>query len=604
MRFILSLLATANAYLATPDAFISAKDGHCVSGKSNLLELGCRALNGETSSDSVSRAQIEEFLAQELDEEEVNELLTALGLSGEDFACSELCTAEVKRNHEWLPWTTETGCVGGEGAIQCDVDLAFDSLRELKFTENGERQEVVQDEGMAKVDEDPKEVRMRRAERMLLRAFRSFPFSQISAEFDEEASKNLEAESIEVPAMMSRQTETALEEAVAVQTEAFLQQKQAAPSFLQTKQALASTAWSMACLHHADFRANSGLCPSFVDTESVFLQMNRGALPKGGSFLQEAEGCLATCSLIGSHAVGPNGCESCEAFIEAKAAEKLAGPSFVALKAGDWRTDVAKVSLKAQSYLEKVAQGMSRNLYAREMNLWYGTDDASTRTEVKRILASVSSMIDNVDYVYPGPQCSPNTYAYVYPNAGRGYTFDQKTGKKFNFFLCPYYMKVDLGEQIETLTHEGSHHRTAYTDDVPHPTQSGQKAYGRSSCKTLARYNKRSALKNADSFCYFTQDAAESPESASISGSLPAPAPTTTTTTTTSKKPTYSYPSSGGSYGYRPTYGGSSYGYRPTYGGSSYGGSSYGGSSYGGSSYGGSSYSNPSRPYPKPWQQR
>lgn len=75
---------------------------------------------------------------------------------------------------------------------------------------------------------------------------------------------------------------------------------------------------------------------------------------------------------------------------------------------------------------------------------------------------------------------------------------------RFVFYLCPLYFKRPH-EMVETLVHEGSHHATAYTDDVDFR---GSKAYGRRTCQDLAQAEPLKALKNADNFCYYIQDAA------------------------------------------------------------------------------------------------
>ena len=113
-------------------------------------------------------------------------------------------------------------------------------------------------------------------------------------------------------------------------------------------------------------------------------------------------------------------------------------------------------------------------------------------------------------YVYPGPKCKPNTYAYVYPQA---YTCKEgkqssrpcttmRHSKKYVFYLCPLYFQRPA-EMVETLVHEGSHHATAFTDDVDFE---GGTAYGRSTCQKLARADPALALKNADNFCYYIQE--------------------------------------------------------------------------------------------------
>ena len=161
-----------------------------------------------------------------------------------------------------------------------------------------------------------------------------------------------------------------------------------------------------------------------------------------------------------------------------------------------------------------------------------------SRKEILRVLNSIDHMISNVvclrcvvgvvvavlmgdaynpsavrkclRYVYPGPKCSPNTYAYVYPQAYKCRAGTQesrpcttmKGSNKYVFYLCPLYFKRP-SEMVETLVHEGSHHATAFTDDVDFD---GGTAYGRSTCQKLARADPALALKNADNFCYYIQE--------------------------------------------------------------------------------------------------
>jgi hypothetical protein len=124
---------------------------------------------------------------------------------------------------------------------------------------------------------------------------------------------------------------------------------------------------------------------------------------------------------------------------------------------------------------------------------------------------SVNDMLGNVEYVYvPFPKCQKNVYAYVYP---RAYTCKPeevntrpctKNNKgQFIFYICDLTLESEESIQIETLTHEGSHHALAFTDDVDFE---GGTAYGRDTCKRLARQQPGEALKNADNFCYYIQD--------------------------------------------------------------------------------------------------
>ena len=113
----------------------------------------------------------------------------------------------------------------------------------------------------------------------------------------------------------------------------------------------------------------------------------------------------------------------------------------------------------------------------------------------------------------------------------------------------------------------------------------------------MARRNRASALKNADSFCYFTQDAAESGASVAPAAPLPTGPP--------AYVPTYVRPTAAPRPAYVPVrpYGGYTPGSYPSYPSYPSGGSTY----YQPSrpsrpSY--PSYSNPSRPYAKPWLQK
>lgn len=183
--------------------------------------------------------------------------------------------------------------------------------------------------------------------------------------------------------------------------------------------------------------------------------------------------------------------------------------------------DQARLNLQkeemAKAYMGLVIRAFSAKETQDHMKKWFGRDsfyNPMARKEVLRVMNSVDHMISNVHYVYPGAMCTERTFAYVYPKGGaceenqlekyacRTLYSDRN---RFIFYLCPFYFTRPL-EMVETLVHEGSHHATAYTDDVEFQ---GSKAYGRRTCKELARKEPLQALKNADNFCYYIQDAAE-----------------------------------------------------------------------------------------------
>mmetsp|Transcript_25034 Transcript_25034/g.59535 ORF Transcript_25034/g.59535 Transcript_25034/m.59535 type:complete len:689 (+) Transcript_25034:59-2125(+) len=175
----------------------------------------------------------------------------------------------------------------------------------------------------------------------------------------------------------------------------------------------------------------------------------------------------------------------------------------------------------AKAYMGIVIRAFTGRKTEAQMTRWFGEGtfaNATARTEVLRVLNAIDHMISNVHYVFPGPRCRPNTYAYVYPN---GYecvkSFEReepcarmKGTKKYVFYLCPLYFQRPR-EMVETLVHEGSHHATAFTEDVTFGTR---KAYGRTTCQEVAKTDPHKALDNADNFCYYIQDAAtEVPDS-------------------------------------------------------------------------------------------
>eukprot|EP00931_Biecheleriopsis_adriatica_P113026 TRINITY_DN8794_c0_g1_i1.p1 TRINITY_DN8794_c0_g1~~TRINITY_DN8794_c0_g1_i1.p1 ORF type:complete len:573 (+),score=91.22 TRINITY_DN8794_c0_g1_i1:59-1777(+) len=169
-----------------------------------------------------------------------------------------------------------------------------------------------------------------------------------------------------------------------------------------------------------------------------------------------------------------------------------------------WRAEVEEVSIKAQAYVASAIRNMGsdRHVFAE----WFGHDDSSARRDkVRYTLNAVSRMLSHVDYIPNSPDCGATTYAFVYPNGPKA----KNARGQFVFYLCSYYFKVDEGEKIETLTHEGSHHATAFTDDVCMdnlPQGRCTTAYGRQNCRQVARQFPSRAIKNADNYCYYIND--------------------------------------------------------------------------------------------------
>jgi hypothetical protein len=161
-----------------------------------------------------------------------------------------------------------------------------------------------------------------------------------------------------------------------------------------------------------------------------------------------------------------------------------------------------RVNQKAVAFISTALRKFNAKQTGSMEVRWFGRNDSTTRTAVLKILNSNRAMQSNVQIVYPGRECDKNTYAYVYPKAPRcssssQYPCARNNKGQFVFYICRLVLDSRESVQIETMTHEGSHHSVAFTDDL---------AYGRSTCQNLAKSSSARAVRNADNFCYFVQD--------------------------------------------------------------------------------------------------
>lgn len=187
-----------------------------------------------------------------------------------------------------------------------------------------------------------------------------------------------------------------------------------------------------------------------------------------------------------------------------------------------WKDQVHHVALKAQAYAAGALRNMNTGAAQQSVNKWFGSSDSQTLRNVRRVVNGVHGLLSNVDYVYPGSKCKSNVFAYVFPNPPN----NKNSRGQYIFHLCDLYIKSKLQEQIETLTHEGSHHKTMSTDDVCIQKVGGscsKRAYGRKTCAELARFSPTSSVKNADNYCFFINDAFEAKRGGAAE---PFPAPT------------------------------------------------------------------------------
>mmetsp|Transcript_106327 Transcript_106327/g.184818 ORF Transcript_106327/g.184818 Transcript_106327/m.184818 type:complete len:611 (-) Transcript_106327:98-1930(-) len=129
-----------------------------------------------------------------------------------------------------------------------------------------------------------------------------------------------------------------------------------------------------------------------------------------------------------------------------------------------------------------------------------GKDDTEVRTELKRAITGLSRLLDNVNYVFPGPECEGRTLGYVdaekVPAAGEPYTMN----------LCKMFMDGNDYEHLVTLLETGLHSAPMLTEKVK---LDGEYVYDLAMVKKLAKTCKASggdactkAIRNAQSIMY------------------------------------------------------------------------------------------------------
>ena len=171
-------------------------------------------------------------------------------------------------------------------------------------------------------------------------------------------------------------------------------------------------------------------------------------------------------------------------------AESTSGANFLQVTMADWHDEVIKLAVKAQAYTATAVRSISSPKSDDTLMLWFGSTSTSSKKEVRRVLNQVNHLLSNVEYIYPGPQCRENVFAYVHPKPPHN-----KNGKgQYLFYLCDEsrltaagfvspigsqkgrpvaffggvqeYVNADSSTKLETLSHEASHHEMSLTDDV------------------------------------------------------------------------------------------------------------------------------------------
>lgn len=113
-----------------------------------------------------------------------------------------------------------------------------------------------------------------------------------------------------------------------------------------------------------------------------------------------------------------------------------------------WQVKLAQVNAMAIAYVGTAIRKSQARQTDMHLKKWYGNaavTDASLTAQITRVLNGVDAMLGNVEFVM-GPECSPNTYAYVYPQAytcadsevsTRACTKNNKG--QFVFYICIHF---------------------------------------------------------------------------------------------------------------------------------------------------------------------
>lgn len=157
--------------------------------------------------------------------------------------------------------------------------------------------------------------------------------------------------------------------------------------------------------------------------------------------------------------------------------------------------ELQKTKIKAQGYVARAIQLAPLRTKIRQQ--WFGKQEG-TKDQVLKVLNSISTVFLKMS-LRKGPKCGQE-FAYTLP------TTEAKDSKgRYLVFLCKDFFSMGEAEQIATLTHEASHHETAYTEDE-YLSVNGNKviyAYGRDNCLMLATQNSQKAITNADNYCFY-----------------------------------------------------------------------------------------------------
>eukprot|EP00928_Gymnodinium_smaydae_P020767 TRINITY_DN18030_c0_g1_i2.p1 TRINITY_DN18030_c0_g1~~TRINITY_DN18030_c0_g1_i2.p1 ORF type:complete len:580 (-),score=75.70 TRINITY_DN18030_c0_g1_i2:498-2000(-) len=170
--------------------------------------------------------------------------------------------------------------------------------------------------------------------------------------------------------------------------------------------------------------------------------------------------------------------------------------------------DLKKATLQAQAVVSTALRAMSVHSVPHLVEKWFGNNDAATRVEIRHLLSgALDRVLSNIEYRFPGPACSSQSYAYIYATNPPPCLDISKCARDALAYrppypyiveLCDLYFNSAIGARIKTIIHESLHHHPMAVDD---------RVYGMHESISLARTDALAALDNSDNFCYFVADA-------------------------------------------------------------------------------------------------
>ena len=150
------------------------------------------------------------------------------------------------------------------------------------------------------------------------------------------------------------------------------------------------------------------------------------------------------------------------------------------------RTLTKEIHRASYHYMSAAADDIDDN--TQHYVSWFGSQ---TPSRVQTVKANYKGMKDTLEkdvitYVFNDPRCRPGVYAFTYKNSRK-------------IYLCQVYLDsadlLGVDTKLCTLVHELTH-AIRSLDDVQ---------YGRTNCLNLANSNPSDAIRNGDSYCYFSE---------------------------------------------------------------------------------------------------